>query len=104
MVLREISLKDLIKPIEDPSKNYPFNSKPINPYNRIPLINYVSYSTQKPGYNNKISYSDWNYHKKMRKTLSYEGTKPFSGSYDSRGGSYAFSSPKCSSGSYKIAA
>ncbi len=85
MVLREISFKDLIKPIEDPSENYPFNPKPISPYS------------------NKISYSDWDYHKKKRKSLEYDTPKPFSGSYDG-GGSYAFSSPKSSSGSYKIAA
>lgn len=105
MALREISFRDLIKPIEDPSKNYPFNPKPISPYNRIPLTNQVSYGTQKQFYNNKISYSDWDYHKKKRKSLEYDSSKPFHGSYEGNGSNnYSFSSSKFSSGSYKMAA
>ncbi|MDD5192377.1 MAG: hypothetical protein PHH54_01870 [Candidatus Nanoarchaeia archaeon] len=100
--LREISFKDLIRPKEDPSQNYPFNPKPTtNNYSRTPLTNRVSYDLDK----NKISYSDWDYNKDKRKELEYASPKPFSGSYGGDGGSsYASSSPKCGSGSYKMAA
>ena len=101
MSLKEISFKDLIRPIEDPSKNYPSNSNPItNNYSRTPLTSRVSYNPSK----DTISYSDWDYHKKKRKSLEYDGPKPFSDAYSGGGDSYSSSTPNFSSGRYKMAA
>jgi len=105
MELKEISFKDLIRPKEDPSKNYPFNPKPIDVYNRNPDTNKVSYGTQEKLYGNTLKYNDWDYHKNKRKSLEYASPKPFSGSYAGGGcSSYSSSMPRPSSGSYRAAA
>lgn len=93
MKLEKISFKDLIKPIEDPGKNYPFSPNPINKtYSDFSKVSRFSYKHQNLGLYEK------------RKSMEYGSTKPFSGSYEEGGSSsYAFSSPKSSSGNYKMA-
>ena len=108
MALREISAKELIRPIEDPSRDYPFNPRPINNSDSSKISRF-SYKHQNPSLygisSDKMSYSDRDYHKKKRKSFGYEGAKPFSGSYEgSEGSSYAFSGSKFTSGNYKMAA
>ena len=100
MELRKVSAKELIRPIEDPSKSYPFNPKPINnSYSDFSKISRFSYNSQ----NNKNPslYG-------ISRNLGYDGAKPFSGSYEessgSKGSNYAFSSQKSNSESYSMAA
>lgn len=90
MSFREISFSEFIKPKEDPGKNYPFNPKPIDKiysdFSAISRFNYGSLDKKSIG---AVSYSP----------------KSFSGAYRIGGSSsYASSSPKFSSGNYKMAA
>ena len=56
-------------------------------------------------FTNKIGYSDWDYHEKMKKTSEYEAQKSFKGPYGgNESKNYSFPISEFSSGSYKMAA